>query len=675
MNPRDRWLQLACAVVLALCVGGSAFIAPAVSAEAARSQLVYTDEASAADPPEVALGIAMGAFRGLFVNYLWLRANHLKEEGKYYEAIELSNAITRLQPRFPRVWAFHAWNMAYNISVATQTAPERWQWVNAGIDLLRSEAIRWNPNETLLYKELAWIFVHKIQMFQDDANRYYKRQIAKEWTYVLGPPPRLPDDSDVAKQTMIDWLEPIAAAPDTLEGVIAAERAVGQDDGASAGPSRVDELARRLREEAGLAFDRDLLRLVMLRRMIDASWFAEGTDEDPTSATARIRRYVTRQVENETQLNRVLDELVQDERYTNAWDRLLPHIQRRVLIDHYNMDPARMQRYTRKFGPLDWRHAASHAVYWSHQGVENGLQRTGTTRFSWLNTDRITVHALQELFRSGTVFYDPLSDTYFAMISLHFAHEYGEMMKEAAARGGSSQDHTERGFTLFGEGYHNFLREVIRLMYNLGRVKEASAYFEEMCTWEGINVHRIDYSTDCELPLSEYVWKQTNEDDRITIPYVAANEVQTTLVQAYRRGILMGDARAFTGLWQHAQLVHAHYFREHDVNQNVDVESGRMEEMPRNFTDAAALVFMRVLVSTGDADASAIYTADRIPDDLRRAVYDSLVAIYAQRRFPEDVINRLFPEPPGMEEYRAMRQVLREQQLPGQKDDLQFQQQ
>ena len=131
MNPRDRWIQIVCAVMLALCVGGSTVVAPAVTAEAARAQLTYTDEANAADPPEVAVGIAMGAFRGLFVNYLWLRANKLKEEGKYYEAIELSNAITRLQPRFPRVWAFHAWNMAYNISVATQTAQERWQWVTA----------------------------------------------------------------------------------------------------------------------------------------------------------------------------------------------------------------------------------------------------------------------------------------------------------------------------------------------------------------------------------------------------------------------------------------------------------------------------------------------------------------------------------------------------------------
>src|SRR5207253_542677 len=80
-------------------------------------------------PPQVAVGIAMGAFRGLFVNILWIRANQLKEDGRYHESMDLARAITQLQPRFPQVWVFHAWNMAYNISVATQTPDERWRWV------------------------------------------------------------------------------------------------------------------------------------------------------------------------------------------------------------------------------------------------------------------------------------------------------------------------------------------------------------------------------------------------------------------------------------------------------------------------------------------------------------------------------------------------------------------
>ncbi|MCA9305667.1 MAG: hypothetical protein KDA16_04000, partial [Phycisphaerales bacterium] len=174
MRSRDRVIQLAALTALIVCMVSSTVLSRSLTAEAGRAQLVYTDTVQEGDPPEVALGIAMGAFRGLFVNYLWIRANKLKQDGKFYEAIQLSEAITRLQPRFPRVWGFHAWNLAYNISVACHTVDERWNWVNAGIHLLQNEAIPRNPNDVILHKELAWIYFHKIQGFADDANRYYK---------------------------------------------------------------------------------------------------------------------------------------------------------------------------------------------------------------------------------------------------------------------------------------------------------------------------------------------------------------------------------------------------------------------------------------------------------------------------------------------------------------------
>ena len=47
-----------------------------------------------------------------------------------------------------------------------------------------------------------------------------------------------------------------------------------------------------------------------------------------------------------------------------------------LLRDKYNMEPQRMIRYTQKYGPIDWRHPAAHALYWSKRGVENALLRT-----------------------------------------------------------------------------------------------------------------------------------------------------------------------------------------------------------------------------------------------------------------------------------------------------------
>src|ERR1044071_4347265 len=209
---RDTINQLIAACVMVVCLAVSGVLAVSLTSSSGRNKLVYTERAVEGDPPQVAAGIAMGAFRGLFVNILWIRANQMKEDGRFYEAMDLARAITKLQPRFPQVWVFHAWNMAYNISVATQTPVERWQWVKAGIDLLRLQGIPANPNDLLLHKELAWIFLHKVGGYMDDANVYYKRQLAAEWTEVLGPPPT-PDvkdrDKAHATQKSLDWLRPV----------------------------------------------------------------------------------------------------------------------------------------------------------------------------------------------------------------------------------------------------------------------------------------------------------------------------------------------------------------------------------------------------------------------------------------------------------------------------------
>jgi hypothetical protein len=184
--PSDNTVQLAAAGILVASLGASVYLTQDVAGSVGRNGLVYTDSAEEGTPKEVALGIAMGAFRGLFVNMLWLRAQKAKDQGNYYEAMDLAKAITKLQPRFPRVWAFHAWNMSYNISVTTNTPTERWQWVNNGIRLIREQGIPANPNDLLIHRELAWIFLHKIQGFMDDAHPFYKRTLADEWT--AGPP-------------------------------------------------------------------------------------------------------------------------------------------------------------------------------------------------------------------------------------------------------------------------------------------------------------------------------------------------------------------------------------------------------------------------------------------------------------------------------------------------------
>jgi len=138
-------------------------------------------------PPVLAFTtVALGGFRGLISNALWIRASDLQDEDKFFEMAQLADWITKLEPHFVQVWLVQAWNMAYNISVKFKDYSDRWRWVSRGIELLRDEGLRYNPNETLIYRELAWFFQHKMGQNLDDASMLYKQQWANEMAKVFG---------------------------------------------------------------------------------------------------------------------------------------------------------------------------------------------------------------------------------------------------------------------------------------------------------------------------------------------------------------------------------------------------------------------------------------------------------------------------------------------------------
>lgn len=138
-------------------------------------------------PPVLAFTtVALGGFRGLIANALWIRANDLQQEDKFFEQVQLSSWITKLEPHFTQVWLVQAWNMAYNISVKLPDPYDRWRWVQRGIELLRDEGLKYNPREALLYRELAWFYQHKIGQNLDDAHLIYKFSLAREMQGVLG---------------------------------------------------------------------------------------------------------------------------------------------------------------------------------------------------------------------------------------------------------------------------------------------------------------------------------------------------------------------------------------------------------------------------------------------------------------------------------------------------------
>jgi len=200
---RERCVQLIAGLVTLGALGASVTLIPTIK-EQRRDLRPNVDLAGL--PPDYALTTtALGPFRGLFVDWLWYRAEMMKRDGKIYEVNTLASWITTLQPRFPQVWRFHAWNLAYNISVKTDTPEERWRWVQKGIRLLRREGIPQNPKSLGLHRELAMIFWHKIGLTADDMHGHYKHQLAKRWHRILGGL-----SSGVDQQTAVNRMQSIA---------------------------------------------------------------------------------------------------------------------------------------------------------------------------------------------------------------------------------------------------------------------------------------------------------------------------------------------------------------------------------------------------------------------------------------------------------------------------------
>jgi hypothetical protein len=139
-------------------------------------------------PPALAfVVVGLGAFRGLAAEALWLRADRLQWEGRYFELVQLSSWITGLDPYAADAWAYNAWNLSYNISAMMLRPEDRVRWVWHGLRLLRDDALAWNPGDAQLCRELAWLFLNKIGGDVDEAAPAYRHFLAAETAPVFGP--------------------------------------------------------------------------------------------------------------------------------------------------------------------------------------------------------------------------------------------------------------------------------------------------------------------------------------------------------------------------------------------------------------------------------------------------------------------------------------------------------
>jgi hypothetical protein len=625
----DRLIQLGAMAILAGGVAAAGLLQPKMIAIADRDQLRYTDESVEGAPPIVAIGTAIGALRGLIVDYLWIKVTIQKEKGLLYEVMADSDLITKLQPRFPEVWAFHGHNLAYNISVMTNTPEERWAWVNNGISLVRERGIRYNPNDLELCKELAFWFSHKIDGLADDAHLYYKRQFAREWQLVLGVPPY---DYEERKA----WIKAIADAPDTLEGVY---------EKTPDAKAFVEELQAKLAPlgpRYEFAVDKRFLLLYGEWAARQASPYARmlgmrAMDEDAATLVG-----------------------VFDSTFGNK-DRQLPaaavvsFLRKRALLDAYNMDPQLMYEFTRDTGPLDWRHPAAHALYWARRGSQLGEHRiTDELEIAKIiNNDRTEIQAMQALARSGLVGFDPFSGDnvtrlndprWIKVIDRYFDKLYA---KHYDTRGAGGET--------FMSFHQNFMKQAVRELYRSGDVAGAQEILDRLDRLYGTGA--VIPNSDYSLPIDQFVQRVTFGEYEMQ-PEVARSDVYSVLERGFREGLLLENEKVLKEALDFARDL-TRYFREVRFNDFVNkFGEGRMKDLIGQLDESIPAVLTKVLLDTQQPLLDRLVIYRKAPEELRALVYDRVKAPlqmeYQSNKLASTgmKLEELLPEPPGIEEAR-----------------------
>jgi hypothetical protein len=433
-------------------------------------------------PPSLAFAtVAMGAFRGLVVDILWMRADKLKEEGQFFDARQLAEWITMLQPRFAAVWEFHAWNMAYNISVAIPaTQPEqRWRWVRNGYELLRDKGIPLNPKSVQLYQEMARIFQHKLGGVADDAHEYYKLQFAEE----IGP--LLESADNGLKGDDNRYFEALIRAPQEWSQI--------------AGDPNVARFLQELQKaDESFTSEEEFVRNYLALRQEDARRMAEDGGQKTEASGASTSKFKPKAFA-----------VLEAYRGSAALKRFDIFAKAYQLRHVWKLDPAFMQKVSQTYGPIDfqdpnkhfpmdWRHPDSHAIYWAMKGLEIAKQdQSREIDIHEVNTDRMVLHSLQNLFRYGKIMilqgpeddpnaqanaggvvpaegrYPKLRKDIFLAPDPRIFDSYEKASRAIFAKYGQDRGRNES----FANGHRNMLKNAVLVFYQAGLRSQATKIY------------------------------------------------------------------------------------------------------------------------------------------------------------------------------------------------------
>ncbi|MBW7905062.1 MAG: hypothetical protein LC135_06565 [Phycisphaerae bacterium] len=705
-----RIIQL---VALALCgalVVAASLLTPPINEGRRSLNMIGREKVEESVPPEYALLVqALGPLRGLLTTLVFIRAEQYKQDGRYFDAMQLASWICKLQPRFPGVWEFHSWNMAWNISVTTHTPEERWNWVYNGAKLIRDEGLQYNPRAVNLYKQLTWIFVNKMSETTDEYHMTYKRNWAAKMHWVLGPPPDpltlgTPQQFDplgggIGKDELAAAVrraraaqEPhlLAQLPDpnaaTAPPNLLPETGVAAEAGPSLRTARertqraaYDELmtiAAAPHTLAALYADSPPTREMVARlREIGVRISDEKLDEDSYVREGGLERAFFSRYRRLADTPGILEKVVKDKvraelegppdphlpafdeivgvtRKDPAGAALLRFLQRKTLLEVYKLRPERMADLVRTFGPMDWRVVDAHSLYWVNEGLIQTEETISTFRNDKTNTSRMIFFSLRNLFQRNKLTFEPFyGDVNLSYINFAPDLNFIEPLHQAYLTYGPLIDpepEQQGAGRTYRVGHINFLREIISLLYFYGKEQDAQAYYDYLRE----TYRQPDGSINPEYTkaLRDFVIDLFYEAD---LGWKETRGIIAGLIIRGFQELARGNEPEFARNIKQAQTFHIDF--QQGGSGAPPSEKLRLPEFPDLVAD-----LLRGLLIQPAAGQVALLDKARLwlylPLNLRQEVYDDVIETLTREcDLYEFDASRAFPEPDGMPAYREAR--------------------
>ena len=623
---RSRAMQILWTVVALALLVVSGMFQPGLD-ERSRTYELNPPEVTENYPFKMLVTMAPGGLRAPLVGYLWIRADKLQQDGRYYEAMQLADLICNLQPNFAGVWGFQGWNMAYNISVQTHTPEERWRWVYGGIELIRDRGIGQNRKALQLYRELGWIWYHKMGRYMDEMHMTYKQRWAAMMQRLLAAPPY-----GTTEQT-------IAAFRPVAEALLDRDfRRQGQQE------IQRDQLAILLKDPAARAYAEELAG-----EGIEVGWSLLDAynrySNDESLESVRLLPLAT-----PSGPEQAVSDLINESLHAQSLSKLLAFTRAQLLWNIYRMDPDWMLQLMERFGPLDWRLPMVQAVYWTSYGL-HVCEAAELGDITSLNTDRMVLNALKSLTWRGRLTYiENPDDANRPFLTWGSDWRFVEpTQKEFILMGQATSKArgTDFASNQLAIGHVNYLAHAMEMLYAGYHRKQAQELLDYVR--EAYDPPGIEWSKDLE----DFVIWRLNYGGQPS-QETAYSQITPALKIAFLRRIA-GDMEGYRKSVSYAKRVYAAYTVDVPVRLALPPFGVMSRDVLMNLLVRPKLVAVNLSLT----DRSELYK--QLDDSMQRALYD-LVSPGLKRQCELEQISfdKAFPQPPGMEELR-LRKASRQQ--------------